>query len=66
VPGSSRSERLDGLTRGDSPAEPERIIIVAAVTGQDVILLTIRSWPREDVESAMERMAAAFEIVAPR
>ena len=64
VPGATRAERLDGLTRGDSPAEPERIMIVAAVTGQDVVLLTIRSWPRHDVESAMERMVAAFEIIA--
>jgi hypothetical protein len=64
VPGATRSERLDGLTRGDSPNEPERIMIVAALTGQDVVLLTVRSWPRDDVETAMERIVAAFEIVA--
>lgn len=64
VPGATRSERLDGLTRGDSPTEPERIMIVAAVTGQEVVLLTVRSWPRNDVEAAMERIVAAFEIVA--
>ena len=65
VPGATRSERLDGLTRGNSPAEPERITIVAAITGQDVVLLTVRSWPREDVEAAVERIVGAFEIVAP-
>ncbi len=64
VPGVKRSERLDGLTRGDSPTEPERIMIVAAVIGQELILLTVRSWPRDDVEAAMERIVAAFEIVA--
>lgn len=64
VSGATRSERLDGLTRGDSPAEPERIAIVAAVTGQEVILLTVRSWPRDDVEAAMERIVAAFEVAA--
>ena len=64
VPGATRSERLDGLTRGDSPTEPERIMIVAAVIGQQLILLTVRSWPRDDVEAAMERIVAAFEIVA--
>ena len=64
VPGASRSERRDGLTRGDSPAEPERITMVAAAAKQDVVLLTVRSWPRDDVEAAMERIIAAFEIVA--
>ena len=63
VPGAARSERLDGLTRGDSPAEPERITIVAAVIGQEVVLLTVRSWPRDDVEAVMERIVGAFEIV---
>lgn len=39
-------------------------MMVAAVTGQEVIVLTVRSWPRDDVEAAMERIVAAFEIVA--
>ncbi len=64
VPGATRSERLDGLTRGNSPAEPERIAIVAAVVGEEVVLLTIRSWPRDDVEAAMEHIVDAFEILA--
>jgi Family of unknown function (DUF6714) len=66
VPGATRSERLDGLTRGASPTEPERVMIVAAVIGQEVVLLTVRSWPRDDVEAAMERIVAMFEIVADR
>ena len=64
VPGAARSQRLDGLTRGDSPAEPERITLVAAVSGQEVVLLTVRSWPRDDVEAAIERIVTSFEIVA--
>ena len=64
VPGTSRAQRVDGLTRGDSPAEPQRITIVAAVSGKEAVLLTIRSWPRDDVEAAMERIAGSFEIVA--
>jgi uncharacterized protein DUF6714 len=64
VPGATRSERLDGLTRGDSPVEPERITIVGAVIDREVVLLTVRSWPRDDVEAAMERIVAAFEILA--
>ncbi len=63
VPGATRSQRLDGLTRGHSPAEPERITIVAAMAGQEVVLLTVRSWPRQDIESEMERIVGAFEIV---
>ena len=63
VPGATRSQRLDGYTRGQSPAEPERITIVGAVAGKDVVLLTVRGWPREDVEIEMERIAGSFEIV---
>ena len=63
VPGATRSERRDGLTRGDSPAEPQRIAIVAAVAGRDVVLLTVRSWPRDDVEAVIERIVSAFAIV---
>ena len=37
---------------------------VAAVSGQEVVLLTVRSWPRDDVEAAMERIVSTFEIVA--
>jgi hypothetical protein len=66
VPGAARSGRLDGLTRGYSPVEPERIIIVGAVTGEDVVLLTVRSWPRDDVDAAMERIVSEFETVAKR
>jgi len=64
VPGAKRSERLDGLTRGDSPAEPQYVVMVTASTSGDVILLTIRSWPRDDVEAAIERIVGAFEVVA--
>jgi hypothetical protein len=63
VPGAARSERRDGLTRGDSPVEPERIVVVGALAGQQVILLTVRSWPRDDVAAAMERIVTAFEVV---
>jgi hypothetical protein len=66
VPGATRSQRVDGLTRGNSPAEPERIALVAALVGQEVVLLTVRSWPRDDVEAAMERIVSSFEIVASK
>lgn len=41
-------------------------MIVAAVSGQEVVLLTVRSWPRDNVEAAMERIVSTFEIVARR
>jgi hypothetical protein len=63
VPGAARAERLDGSTRGDSPAEPQRITLVAAAAGAITVLLTIRSWPREDVDAAVERIAESFVLV---
>ena len=63
VAGSTRSQRLDGLTRGDSPAEPERITIVSALIRDEVVTLSIRSWPRDDVEAAIGRIVSSLEIV---
>jgi hypothetical protein len=65
VEGASRSERMDGLTRGASPAEPERITLVVAAADDEAVLLTVRSHPREDVEQAMERIVESFRIVRP-
>jgi hypothetical protein len=62
VPGSRAAERLDGMTLGYSPAEPERIAMVAAQTGAETVLLTVRSWPREDVEAAIERIVGSFRL----
>ena len=50
------------MTRGNSPAEPERITLLAAAAGRDALLLTVRGWPREDVESVMERIVGSLEI----
>jgi hypothetical protein len=62
VPGASRAERMDGWTRGESPAEPQRITLVAAEAGPEVVLLTLRGWPRPDVESALERIVGSFAV----
>ena len=64
VAGARRSQRLDGLTRGESPAEPERVAIVAAVLRADVVLLTVRSWPRDDVDVAIERIVGSFALAS--
>jgi hypothetical protein len=63
VPGSDRALRGDGLTRGQSPAEPERITLVAAEVGPLTVLLTVRSWPRDDVEAQIERIAQSLRVV---
>jgi hypothetical protein len=64
VPGSPRAERLDGFTHGDSPAEPQRLVMLFAVAGAELVTLSIRSWPREDLSREVERIVDSFEIRA--
>ena len=63
VPGSSHAERRDGLTPGDSPAEPEKLAMVFAVAGDELVSLSIRWWPRDDVDREAERILESFEII---
>ena len=63
VPGSPNAERLDGLTPGDSPAEPQRLAMVFAVAGEELLTLSIRSWPRDDVDREVERILDSLEII---
>jgi hypothetical protein len=63
VPGSPRAERLDGLTHGDSPAEPQTLAMVFAIAGDELVTLSIRSWPRDDLSREVERILASFEII---
>ena len=65
VRGSPRAERLDGLTHGNSPAEPQALTMVFAVAGDELVTLSIRSWPRDDLDREVERMLDSFEIVEP-
>lgn len=62
VPGSSRAQRLDGLTRGDSPAEPQTLTLVFAEAGAELVTLSIRTWDRDDVRRVVERIAGSLEI----
>ena len=62
VPGSPRAERVDGLTHGDSPAEPQAMAMVFAVARDELVTLSVRSWPREDVGREVERILDSFEI----
>jgi hypothetical protein len=63
VSGSPEAVRLDGLTRGDSPAEPQALTIVIAVAERELVTLSIRWWGRDDVRREIERIVDAFEIV---
>lgn len=63
VPGSSHAERLDGLTHGDSPAEPQTLAMIFAVADDELVTLSIRSWPREDLAREVERIVSSFEII---
>ena len=64
VPGSPRAERLDGVTHGDSPAEPQTLAMVFAIAGDKLVTLSIRSWPRDDLNREVERILGSFEIIA--
>jgi len=64
VPGATRAQRLDGLTPGDSPAEPQTLAMVFAIARDELVTVSIRSWPRQDLEREVERMLGSFEIVS--
>jgi hypothetical protein len=63
VSGSPGAKRLEGLTHGDSPAEPQTFAMIFAVAGDELVTLSIRSWPREDLAREVERILGSFEII---
>jgi hypothetical protein len=64
VRGSPLAERLDGLAQGDSPAEPQTLVVVLAIAGDELVTMSIRSWPRADLDREVARIVDSFEIVA--
>ena len=64
VLGARQARRLDGLTHGDSPAEPQMLTLVFAEDGKSLILLSCRAWPRDDVAVDIERIVNSFELAA--
>lgn len=62
---SAQARRLDGLTQVGSPAEPQTLAIVFAVAGNELVTLSVRSWPRDDVSREVERILESFEIAEP-
>jgi len=65
VPGSPSSERLDGVPLGGSPAEPQTLTMVFARARGELVALSIRWWPRDDVGREVERILGSFEIIGP-
>jgi hypothetical protein len=65
VPGSPRAERLDGVTQVGSPAEPQTLAMVFAMARDELVTLSIRSWPRDDLGREVERIIGSFEIIGP-
>jgi hypothetical protein len=63
VRGSRRAELLAGLAQVASPAEPQTLTMVFAVVGDELVTLSIRSWPREDLGREVERILGSFEII---
>jgi hypothetical protein len=62
VSGASAAKRMDGLTHGDSPAEPEALTLVLAATPDELVTLTVRTWPREDLAREVERIVDSFTV----
>jgi hypothetical protein len=62
IPGASRAERIDGLSHGDSPAEPHMLTVVLAATRDEIVTLTVQTWPREDLAREVERIVHSFTL----
>ena len=60
-----RCLRIDGLTEGDSPAEPRYLALAVAETRTGIVTLTVRTWPRDDVRRQVNRIVTSFRIVQP-
>jgi hypothetical protein len=62
--GARRAQRIDGLMRGysQSPVELERVILVVAVVGAELLTVRVTSWPRPDVEAEMEKIIASLRL----
>ena len=56
--------RLDGLSHGDSPAEPKALVMIFAEAGAELVTFSVHTWPRADVSLAVERIVSSFEIVS--
>ena len=62
--GAKKAQRVDGLMPGygQSPAELERVILLLAVVGAELLTVRITSWVRADVEAEMEKIVESFRL----
>jgi hypothetical protein len=63
VRGSRHAERLDGMTEVGSPAEPQTLAMIFAAVREELVTVSIRSWPRDDAGREVERILESFEII---
>ena len=49
---------------GDSPAEPQQLVMVLAEAGPDLVTLSVRSWPRADVVREVARIVDSLEVIS--
>ena len=62
VAGASQAFRLDGIAVGDSPGEPQPLTIVLADAGTDLVMLSIRTYEREDVRRVVEFIVGSLVV----
>ena len=51
------------MAQADGPAEPQTLTMIFAVARDELVTLSVRSWPREDLDREVERILGSFEIV---
>ena len=62
VPGADEAQRIDGWTPGDSPDEPQCLSLIIAAAGDRLVLLTVRTWPRADLDRERDRIASSLAL----
>jgi len=65
VPGARAAFLLEGRVEWASPAEPQQLTMVVAASDLEVITVSIRAWPREDVLREVERIVTSIRLVTP-
>jgi hypothetical protein len=64
VPGARAAVRVDGQAGWASPAEPRQMTMLLAVSGDELVTVSIRTWPREDVNREVERIVASLRLAS--
>jgi hypothetical protein len=63
VPGSSDARCLEGFIDGDSPADPQAFTVVLASSGAELMMLSVRTWPRDDLQREVEKIARSLRLL---